>query len=139
MTQRLLCCLQLAAVALAVTFSAPASATNLKKHETHGTHLDKVEIDALRDRIAQYWNVAAGLPDADKVKVSIKLKLNRSANIDGYPTVTAMGGPDKTREVIATSAYRAAIKSAPFEFLPPDKYDAWKEVTINFQTSDLAH
>lgn len=29
------------------------------------------------------------------------------------------------------------MKSAPFSSLPKDKYDAWNEVVVNFDPSDL--
>ena len=37
----------------------------------------------------------------------------------------------------AVSAVRAVRKSAPFTNLPPDKYDAWSEVVVNFDPSEL--
>lgn len=97
------------------------------------------DASAIPNQVMQNWNIIPGLAGADKVRVKIKMKLDPSGKIIGTPDVIATGGPPPTRQAIATSAYRAVLRSSPFKNLPLDKYDAWKEVIINFDTSNLAH
>ncbi|HEX8047280.1 hypothetical protein, partial [Rhizobium sp.] len=82
----------------------------------------------IRNQVAQNWSLVPGLAGADKVHVKIRMKLDRSGQIIGKPSVMATGGPSPTRQAITTSAYRAVLKSAPFKNLPRDKYDGWREV-----------
>jgi hypothetical protein len=93
----------------------------------------------IRNQVRQNWSIPVDLAGTDTVRVKIRVELDRSGQIIGAPDVMATGGPDETRKAIAKSAYRAVLRSAPFKNLPFDKYDAWREVTINFETSDLAH
>ena len=95
--------------------------------------------EIIRHQVTQNWLAPVDLAGADKVRVKIWIKLDRSGEIVGKPKMTVTGGPEKTRKAIATGAYRAVLRSAPFKNLPFDKYDAWKEVILNFDTSDLAH
>ncbi len=72
------------------------------------------------------------------VRIKVHMKLDQDGNIIGEPEVEATGGDnDSTRRALAGGAYRAIMKSAPFSSLPKDKYDAWNEVVVNFDPSDL--
>jgi len=46
-------------------------------------------------------------------------------------------GSNALFQVAAESAVRAVQRCAPFNFLPVAKYDAWKEVEINFDPRDM--
>lgn len=120
-------------VLLSVIFAAALAVPAFAKD----TRVDSAS--AIPNQVLQNWNVIPGLEGADKVRIKIKMKLDPSGRIVGTPDVMATGGPTATRQAIASSAYRAVLRSSPFKNLPLDKYDAWKEVVINFDTSDLAH
>ena len=49
----------------------------------------------------------------------------------------ATGGTPQTQQVLMGGARRAVLRSAPFKNLPRDKYDAWSEVIVNFDPSEL--
>jgi colicin import membrane protein len=40
-------------------------------------------------------------------------------------------------QIAAESAVRAVQTCAPFKFLPAAKYDAWKEIEINFDPREM--
>ena len=109
------------------------------KKATGGSKLSMSEMDALRSAIAGNWSVIPGMEGAADVRIRVHMKLDPDGNIIGVPEVEAVGGTNEsTRMALASGAKRAVMKSAPFSSLPKDKYDAWGEVIINFDPSDLA-
>jgi colicin import membrane protein len=40
-------------------------------------------------------------------------------------------------QVASESALRAIRKCAPFSFLPPAKYEAWRDVEVNFDPREM--
>ncbi|NTF88261.1 TonB C-terminal domain-containing protein [Agrobacterium rhizogenes] len=136
---RHLTCPSLLTLAVAVAVAAPAIAGSQTVDGADKTGFSQAEMLAFHEQVTKNWNIPADLPHADKVRVAVHMKLDRSGQIIGSPEVTATGGPEQTRNAVAKSASRAVLRSAPFKNLPLDKYDAWKEVIINFDTSNLAH
>ncbi|MBR0558181.1 hypothetical protein J5J10_21010 [Ciceribacter sp. L1K23] len=108
------------------------------KKTTNGSKLSMSEMDALRGQIASNWSVIPGLADAADVRIRVKFQLNESGELVGEPEVSATGGSPQTQQVLMSGARRAVLRSAPFSSLPRDKYDAWSEVVVNFDPSDLA-
>jgi membrane protein involved in colicin uptake len=92
---------------------------------------------AMRDAIQRQFNIDARLEGIGSVRMTIHLKLDRDGQIVGVPDVEASGGSESTRKSITNAGVRAVRRAAPFTMLPKDKYDAWKEVILNFDTSAL--
>ncbi len=107
------------------------------KKNTGGSKLSQSEMDALRGAIEKNWSIVSGMADAQDVRVTVKMKLDESGDIIGQPEVTATGGSAEARDVLAASARRAVLRTAPFTNLPKEKYDAWNEVIVNFDPSAL--
>ncbi len=107
------------------------------KKTTGGTKLSQSEMDALRGQIQNNWSVIPGLSNAAEVRIQVRMQLDHSGAIIGDPQVTATGGDEAARTTLAGGARRAVLKSSPFKDLPPDKYDAWNEVVVNFDPSEL--
>lgn len=108
------------------------------KKSTNGTKLSMSEMDALRNAIAGNWQIIPGLTEMDQVRITVHMKLDENGEIIGDPEVKATGGNESTRRALAGGAYRAVKRSAPFTNLPKDKYDAWSEVIVNFDPSEMA-
>lgn len=108
------------------------------KKNTGGSKLSQSEMDALRGQIQQNWSIIPGMADAKDVRIQVHMKLDETGAIIGDPEVTVTGGSEASRNALGGGAYRAVMKSAPFKNLPRDKYDAWNEVIVNFDPSDLA-
>jgi colicin import membrane protein len=102
---------------------------------TGGSKLSQSEMDALRGQIEKCWNIPAGAEDAKDLKVSIKFKLDRTGVIEGSPQILS-GGGEGIERAAAESARRAVLQCAPYT-LPADKYDAWADVIVNFDPSDM--
>ncbi|MGN6551012.1 MAG: hypothetical protein ACTHJ3_14110 [Pararhizobium sp.] len=104
---------------------------------TGGSKLTQSEMDALRGQIQKNWNIIPGMADGQDVRIQVTMRLDPSGAIVGQPEVTATGGSESTRETLAGSARRAVLMSSPFQGLPSDKYDAWSEVVVNFDPSQM--
>ena len=115
--------------------SAPAAKGTKKSNG--GSKLSQSEMDALRGQIEKNWSVIAGIDGAAGVVIKVTMKLDEEGEIIGEPDVVAMGGSDAARRTLEGSALRAVRRSAPFKGLPRDKYDAWSEVVVNFDPSEL--
>jgi outer membrane biosynthesis protein TonB len=103
---------------------------------TAGEKLTQSEMDALRGQIEKCWNVPAGAADAKDLKVSVKFRLDRSGALEGMPQIVSGGGGDGVERAAAESARRAVMQCAPYN-LPADKYQAWADVIVNFDPSDM--
>jgi outer membrane biosynthesis protein TonB len=104
---------------------------------SQATQLSQSELDSLRGQIQKCWNVTyAGAEGADTLKVSIKMHLDPSGAIEGAPQIVAGGGQDTLRRIASEAARRAVLRCAPYK-LPLDKYDAWSEVLVHFDPSNM--
>lgn len=118
--------------------SSEVASLGAKKSNNTGAKLSMSEMDALRNAIAGNWQIIPGLADMDQVRITVHMKLDENGEIIGDPEVEATGGNESTRRALAGGAYRAVKRSAPFTNLPKDKYDAWSEVIVNFDPSQMA-
>lgn len=99
--------------------------------------LSQSEMDSLRSQIQKCWNVTyAGAEGADTLKVSIKMHLDPGGEIVGAPQIVAGGGQDTLRRIASEAARRAVLRCAPYK-LPLDKYDAWSDVLVHFDPSNM--
>ncbi|MCU0830536.1 MAG: hypothetical protein MUC58_03290 [Rhizobiaceae bacterium] len=103
---------------------------------TGGSTLSASEMDALRQQIQKCWNPPFGVADAQGLRVTVKMRLTPTGEIEGRPEVVSGGGNDGVGRAAADSARRAVIVCSPYK-LPADKYDAWQDVVVNFDPSQL--
>lgn len=103
---------------------------------TGGSKLSQTEMDALRGQVQKCWNVPAGAVDGDSLRVSVKFKLTPAGELDGSPEIISGGGANGVERAAAESARRAVSRCAPYN-LPADKYDAWADVIVNFDPSEM--
>jgi outer membrane biosynthesis protein TonB len=114
---------------------SPASTGSTKP--STGAKLSLSEMDALRGQIQNNWSTVAGLEGLQGMVIRVTFRLDKSGMIIGEPSVTSTGGSSMARRTMEGGAVRAVLKSQPFKGLPADKYDAWSEVAVNFDPSDL--
>ncbi|MFU0505036.1 hypothetical protein [Pseudaminobacter sp. NGMCC 1.201702] len=103
---------------------------------TGGSKLSQSEMDALRGQVQRCWNIPAGALDGDTLKVSVKFKLDPSGALEGSPEIISGGGSSGVERAAAEAARRAVARCAPYN-LPADKYDAWADVIVNFDPSEM--
>ena len=103
---------------------------------TSGTKLSQSEMDALRGQVQRCWNIPAGAADAGDLRVSIQFKLDRSGALEGSPEIIRGGGSAGVERAAAEAARRAVSRCAPYN-LPAEKYEAWADVIVNFDPSEM--
>ena len=98
--------------------------------------LTQNELDGLRDKISSCWNVPPGAEEGQDLKVQIKFTLNRQGVVDSSPQV--MNSSSHPQFPAAAAAARRAIqRCGPYTNLPPDKFDAWKDVELTFDPREM--
>ncbi|NRG17389.1 cell envelope biogenesis protein TolA [Rhizobiales bacterium] len=97
--------------------------------------MSQSELDALRSQIARCWNPPIGAAGADDLNVRLKVSLTPGGDVDLSPQVLNSSG-NPSFNVAAESARRAVLRCAPYS-LPTAKYEAWREVIINFDPREL--
>ncbi len=103
---------------------------------TGGSKLSQSEMDALRGQVQRCWSIPAGAADGDSLRVSVKFKLDPSGALEGSPEIIAGGGATGVQRAAAEAARRAVSRCSPYT-LPADKYDAWADVIVNFDPSEM--
>ncbi|MDQ0321765.1 TolA protein [Pararhizobium capsulatum DSM 1112] len=106
--------------------------------KTTGNTLSQNEMDALRGQIQKNWSAFAGIEGLDGMILTVKFELDPQGNIIGDPEVETNGGSATAQRTMAGSVRRAILKSLPFEGLPADKYDSWREMVVNFDPSSMS-
>ncbi|MFZ2102512.1 MAG: TonB family protein [Oricola sp.] len=103
------------------------------QQNTGGSELTQTEMDALRAQIQACWSPPAAL-DAQELKVSIRFQLDTSGMVSGAPSITKSSGNRAADE----SARRAILICGQRGYsLPAEKYDAWRDVVVNFDPSEM--
>lgn len=87
-------------------------------------------VEALVQRIRECWTVPPGAREANIV-VKVRFGLNRDGSVIGVPAVQNPSA-DPLFDATARSAVAAVMECQAYGFLPPDKYDLWKDLIINF-------
>ncbi len=106
--------------------------------KTTGNTLSQNEMDALRGQIQKNWSSFAGIEGLDGMKLTVSFELDPQGNIVGEPEVETTGGSETARRTMIGSVRRAILKSLPFQGLPADKYDSWREMVVNFDPSSMS-
>ena len=97
--------------------------------------------DALLAQMRECWNVPAGAPNPEQLIVQVRVFLAQDGNLLQQPLLEPA-----TRAAVATNpfirtaaeaALRAVNVCAPYKRLPPDKYDAWREIVMTFDPSKM--
>ncbi len=98
------------------------------------------ELDALRAQIEPCWNFPSGAKYAEQLIVTLRLQMGRDAKPVSIDVVE--DGGRYNRDPAFTAAADAAKRAVrnprclPFR-LPPEKYNDWKTITINFDPSAM--
>jgi len=118
--------------------AAAAAPPSSQPHAPLGSQLTASELDLVREQIARCWNINAGARDAKDLVVEIR------ASVQPDGTVTQATIVDQGR--MSDPVWRAAAESARRAFfnpnctplkLPPDKYDTWKDLDVDFSPKDV--
>ena len=107
--------------------------------ETVGPVLTGSEVEMIKRRLYQSWNVPIGIKGARDLNVVIKIKLDEQ----GYVTDAKVVDEERIKR---DSAFRAAAESAQRAVwdprvsplpLPKEKYETWKEIEFTFNPKNM--
>ncbi|MCF8475131.1 MAG: hypothetical protein K9G26_10580 [Emcibacter sp.] len=100
-------------------------------------------IDAIDKHIYdnQCWNIPAGAKGAEGLRVSIRMRLDIDGRLIGSPKIVDASRMDAPGQeyfrTAAESALRAVLKCAPYNFLPKDQYNLWRDIEIIFDPEQM--
>jgi outer membrane biosynthesis protein TonB len=98
--------------------------------------LSSTEMSAFQQRIRECWVIPPGAREGN-ITVKVRFQMNQDGSISGEPVVT--NGPgDFLFETTARSTVAAIISCQNYDFLPLEKYDAWKDVILTFNPNMFA-
>ncbi len=97
--------------------------------------LSRREEDQLISRIGRCSTGQAGQVISTDLQVTIILELNPDGNFKIQPKGKAVGGTAQERNRFTRDALRYALRCAPYDFLPREKYETWKEIVVTFHPS----
>jgi len=101
------------------------------------TSLTVSEIDFMRQQVVQCWSPPTGLVNAADLRVVLIIWLRPDGSLSRDPQV--QGGSfilSPEQRAANEAALRAVRKCEPYK-LPPEKYASWKEITLNFDPSQM--
>jgi hypothetical protein len=99
--------------------------------------LSRREEDQLISRIARCSTGQAGQVISPELQVTIVLELNPDGTFKIQPKGKAKGGTKQEQGRFTRDALRYALRCAPYNFLPKEKYDTWKEIVVTFHPSKM--
>ena len=108
-----------------------------------GDRLTASDEAKMRAAVERCWNAASiiGAPEPEKLIVRIDFELNRDGTLVSAPRVANslqinLSG-NQFWKVAEREAISAVVKCAPYSFLSADRYDTWREFTLNFDPSQM--
>ena len=101
-----------------------------------GDGLSQSEVDALRAAMYKCWRIPADALNPESLIIPVEVKLHRDGHVASVqlknPAVIH-GSSNLFMPIAADNALRAVSKCAPYDFLPANRYDNWKQMTLTFR------
>ena len=98
--------------------------------------LSMSEIDAVRRKLMTLWNPPAGVEKPEELIVRVRIQLKRDGTLASPPTILTSGGSPNFL-IARENAVRAIFRGQPFDMLPADKYDLWKDIEVTFDPREM--
>jgi len=104
----------------------------------HGTaaRLSQSEIDALRNRITECWDVPAGAAGVENLFVVFRVIFRPDGSVETGPDVV-QASASAYGPAFAESGRRAILQCQPYTMLRRETYDTWKDMEITFTPSEM--
>jgi colicin import membrane protein len=98
--------------------------------------LSASEIDAFRHKVSTCWNPPTGAPNADRIRVLMTIRLKPDRTLASAPEVEITARDAFTQATI-DAAVRAIIQCQPYVMFSAQRYDAWKEIPLDFNPIEM--
>jgi hypothetical protein len=86
---------------------------------------------AFRERVSSCSTLPAGIASTERIKVSLRVFLNRDGTLAQQPQLLEPSATEK-QLALMQSSISALEKCQPYTMLPPDKYKVWKKLDLVF-------
>ena len=97
--------------------------------------MSQSEIDALKKRLGECWNLPAGAADGGRVKFTLRVLFKPDATVSTPPQLTAF--TTSTGPAMIESAKRAILTCQPFTMLRPEHYKDWQDIELVFDPLEM--
>ena len=101
-----------------------------------GKRMSLSEIDAFRAQIRACWSVPAGAKNAENLLVRVRVQLDPTGRPIGKKIINRAQLTDSFFLSAAESVLRAIERCQPYK-MPPEKYESWRELELNFDPSKM--
>lgn len=101
--------------------------------------LSRSEYDALKGRVGQCWIIPSYI-NQENLRVTLLMRLSRDGAMSEIAAVDVTGVANPTHQQAIISSLQRNLDRRNCDFsdvLPPEKYDTWKDVRINFVPQDF--
>lgn len=97
------------------------------------------ETEGLKFAVQKCWSVPVGIRDDDQLKVVLEVNLALDGTVVGPPVLIEPESAEsgEIRQAFE-AARRALLRCEPYQ-LPPEKYESWKQVVIEFDPKYMAY
>ena len=92
--------------------------------------------DAFRAQIRACWSVPAGAKNAESLVVRVRVQLDTSGRPIAKKVINRAQLTDSFFLSAAESVLRAIERCQPYK-MPPEKYESWREMELNFDPSKM--
>lgn len=109
-----------------------------------GDRLSASMVQKMKSAVQPCWSVGSiiGAPEPEKLVVVLVFELNRDGSLSSQPRVeNAMQinlSGNQFWKVAEREAVSATNECAPYDFLPEDQYESWKEMRLVFNPAEMA-
>jgi len=94
------------------------------------------ELAALQARLRDCWEVPVGVQHARDLVVTVRIQFRKDGSLAADPIVLNRSALPLF-QIAAEAATRGIRECAPYSFMPPAKYEAWKDVEVNFDPREM--
>lgn len=94
----------------------------------------------IAQQLAEHWNIPAGAEGAENLKVKLQVSLSPDGRVLTSSVLDVIGDSSETFRRAAKEAAERAVfyfRDHPFLGLPLDQYDLWRNMTVNFDPSQM--
>jgi colicin import membrane protein len=120
----------------AATGAALNSSASLGTSRGTAATLSQSELDALRARLTQLWNVQAGTERPEELIVDIRIQLTPDRRLAAPPEVVSHGSSPRY-QAAADAAKRAVLQGQPYDMLRTETYEQWKDMIVTFDPRQM--
>ncbi|MCZ8315383.1 cell envelope integrity protein TolA [Phreatobacter sp.] len=118
--------------------TAPARTASLGTATGAAARITGREIDAIRAWAERCWEVPIAAREGNSPAVRLRVSFNRDGTVSARPEIQNPRG-DPAFQILANSAVRAVMRCSQEGGvrLPPERYDTWREVVLNFDPKEM--